>query len=601
MASFASVSCWWVSAALLFVLCCCYCCCTASLALSHSTVNTSLLSRADILTLLAPLSPRPLPSSATTTSHAFTSISAVTVASPTISSVSGCLLNVAGVTRGCNMSSYITITGSDFVFAGSDRSMLVIDNRVNCSLFSRNFLSSSLIVASLCAYYYPTNVSMSLAVQLGSTLTAAIPAALTFTNNAPIITSVTGCNIGPYNSCNNAQPNRLTIHGYNFLSTPAYPHLFVILDRLLPCTTLPSTITYNRYECVLSSFVWTQVPPASMTFSVVAWVLYPNWVDEVLESVLNDAISFVQLPVSPVSSSSSSSSSGGGGVSRTVPFVRRVSGCVDEGDWTLECPVQTSIDLTIYGLNFQRAALTITIGDDDTAIGAACSTIRVSTDEQLRCTFDTEHVRMWQRALLDVRVNSSLGSSTFPTSIAVSDMVVPPFITAVSGCSDGSGQTRDCTLMSEVRLAGSHFPRWLAPSLIIAGQLELPCQWKSSEVWVSCLLDDHRVDELPKGQLLPIQVRFGNRLSDSVNALAMRNSPPPPPLPSSSTGRPADVIVSDDLQSVKVTLFVLSVLALVAILAGIGVWSVGLWSAHRRAFVSANGQAAVDMRHVLLH
>lgn len=283
----------------------------------------------------------------------------------------------------------------------------------------------------------------------------------------------------------------------------------------------------------------------------------------------------------------------------------RVSGCVDVGEWTVECPLHTALDLTMYGLNFQRTALDITVGDHN--IATACSTIRVSTDEQLRCTFNTSNILpSMRRSALSVSLNSSLGSFVLPTSVAVSDEVIPPSVAAVSGCIDEGRQTRDCTQSSELRLTGHHFPRWLPPTLVIAGVVSLPCQWRGTEAGlVYCSLDDNRVNDLPTTQLLPVQLRFDDRTSDAVAGLAMRgNSPPPPPSSavSSSTGGGGDgVVVVDDLQSVKVSLFVLCVVALVALVGGAVVWGVGLWTAHRRAFVSANGQAAVDMRQVLLH
>ena len=325
----------------------------------------------------------------------------------------------------------------------------------------------------------------------------------------------------------------------------------------------------------------------------------------------NAVLMAAAVPSSPSSNSSSSilSSSETGGGGRVVPFVSRVSGCVDDGSTTVDCPPSTTIDLTMYGRNFQRTALVITIldhsidGDNRTII--PCSTIRVSTDDLLRCTFNVGQLSYPRRQRFDVLVDSALGSSVFRDSLAVTDDIEQPVLTGVSGCSDNGAETRDCTTSSEVRLTGDHFPRWLSPSMLLSGYLEVPCQWKGEVGGVYCSLDHERVDQLPKGQLLPTQVCFSDHISLPVAGLSLLLSQPipPPALPtsSSSTAQPPPIVVSDDLESVKVTLFVLSVLALVAIMGGVAVWAVGWWMAHKRAFVSANGQAAVDMRRVLLH
>ena len=212
-------------------------------------------------------------------------------------------------------------------------------------------------------------------------------------------------------------------------------------------------------------------------------------------------------------------------IDREVPFVSRVSGCVDEADRTYECPIRTSLDLTMYGLNFQRAAVTITFTDGGTVV--PCTDVRVSTDERLRCHFNTGEVRPQRREMLSVVVNSSLGSSTFDAAVDVNEKVMQPTIVEASGCMDSGTQTQDCRSSSEVRLTGAHYPRWLTPSLIISGKLSLPCQWKG-EVWgVYCSLSDRRVDDLPTGQLLPVQVRFADdRISEPEYALAMYSNSP---------------------------------------------------------------------------
>ena len=300
-----------------------------------------------------------------------------------------------------------------------------------------------------------------------------------------------------------------------------------------------------------------------------------------------------------------SSTSNGGDTNPAVPYIYRVSGCVDEADRSAECPVAGTVVMTMYGRNFQRTALSITVVYPDYL--APCDTIRVSTDERLRCEFHVLGNLKDRRDMLDVFVNSSIGTSTFPKSVGVTAHAIPPSISSVSGCIDDGAQTRDCTMSSEVRLIGAHFPRWLLPSIILAGQLELPCQWKNEERAVCCSLDDNRIDELPKGHLLPVQIRFApDRISQPISALALRLPPPPPPpsQPTSSTGQSDSTGGAegrDELEPIKMTFFIVCVLALVAIVGGMVLWMVGLWSAHRRAFVSANGQAAVDMRQVILH
>jgi len=275
---------------------------------------------------------------------------------------------------------------------------------------------------------------------------------------------------------------------------------------------------------------------------------------------------------------------------------------VDDGHSTVECPTSL-VELTIYGLNFQRTALSIHFTDHD-AVNIACTEIRVSTDEQLRCTFDgADSHHQPRRRRLDVAVNSSLGYTTFAEAVEVDGAAYQPTITSVSGCVDSWAETRDCTQMSEVRLSGAHYPRWLPPTLVLPGQLELPCQWRGDIFGVYCSLNDVLVDSLPKGQLLPIQVRFDtDRLSPPQLLLAMRGAPSGPSNQQSSTGRPADPAVDrDELNCIKVTLFVACVLSLVAIVGGVAVWAAGLWMARQRSFVSAHGQAAVDTRQVLLH
>lgn len=606
------------------------CCISLACASAQQTYDISLLTSSlpDAPSSALPPPSPPLPSTTSRDALALTaafSTSSSSSAAPTITSVSGCLNDTGVVTRACTMSSVLTITGSDLVFNSSATTALVISGSgsgsggVSCPLSSQHFRSSSLIVAPLCPYYYPSVALLSLAVQLSSgVVTAPLQFALSFGNVGPVLSRVSGCSVPPYGSCNTLRPNRLTVTGSNFLSTPAFPRLYVVQTRpMLPCETVQSSITFTRFECVLNSFSWGGSGPLpSDPFSVVAYVQSPNWLESVIISnVLDGALSFVQYDASsssagggpgPTPSSTASepdpaSSSTGEEPGPAIPYARQVSGCVDDGDWTAECPVHTLIELTVYGLYFQRAPPSIVISNAQRA-AVPCTNVKIEADDTLRCDFNTSLIPLpLPAAMMDLNVISAQGTSVFPGSVGVTSVVELPLITMVRGCVDQGSTTRDCYFGSEVRIAGSHFPRWLEPHLIIGGQLQLACVWRGSEIWVFCPLDDSRVETLPKGQLLTVQVRFDERYSDTQLALSMRGTQPPTPAASSSSGQADGLEADDDLRGAKVTLFVFCVLALVAMLVGVGVWMMGVWTAHRRAFVSANAHAAVDMRQVLLH
>ena len=309
-------------------------------------------------------------------------------------------------------------------------------------------------------------------------------------------------------------------------------------------------------------------------------------------------------PDTPFTSLASSSS--GGRVDTSAPVLSRVSGCVDDDTRTGECPDRLYIDLTLYGRNFQRSPISVAVTGSDVEV--PCGPVRVSTDEQLRCAVDFASLPRERRQVLSARLDSPLGASTLVDAISVADELTQPQVTAVTGCIDtDDGHTRDCTLGAEVNVAGSHFPLWLPPLLIVDGWIELPCHWMAPSLnTVRCPLHNHRVTELPTGRPLPVQLVFSDeRRSPPVDALSMRSEQPRPPpsqpsrVSSSSTGR-VEELERDYLEPVSVLLFAVCVVALAAIVAGALVWAAGLWKAYRRAYVSAYGRAATTLHHELL-
>ena len=226
---------------------------TNSLTVSYNLTNTAppppLSSVFDHSTTHAlhstvPITP-PSPLSSATVTHELGS---------SIDTVRGCASNAGSGTSGCGIGSVLTITGSGF----STPAILEVAHYVNCTVAAQAVNSSTLITTPLCPYYWPQQQLFDLRIITNNTA-ATLPSAISFANTAPVLARITSttCTVPPYNGCDPAHTNYLTITGQQ----TAHTHTISTTNPLTvrSRSSLAHSLTHGL--CALISQVATSCPP----------------------------------------------------------------------------------------------------------------------------------------------------------------------------------------------------------------------------------------------------------------------------------------------------------------------------------------------------
>ena len=547
-------------------------------------------------------SPSPLSSSP------LSSPSSLLLAPVTVTSVSGCLVQSGQTSQQCNFSSPITVRGSGFTAP----SVISLNERINCT-FVTVLSSTQLLFYPACGVYWTRGQPYSLSVFANGTHSNLLPLALTFANTDPVLTAVTGCPASA--PCFIGQNTwRLTVSGSNFLEVPNF--LFLVIGNETRLMAWPDfalrSFTFTSFIAEfspISAVLWTQLfgAPLDPTKAVPVIIQVDPPQGAVVQSpILRNAVYLNADPNWRPPAPSSSSSTGP--APALPPTISAVVGCADfpSTGTTTECPYNSAaLYLTVFGSNFHTASITfIRLGND-----TACRNPTRDHPSRLSCLLPA--IAPTVAGALTLFVNTSAGLLSIPQAVSFSPTFTAPTVQMVSGCSTvGQGQsTRDCTRDNTLTITGSFFPRYLSDVVArLGGTIEVKCLWlELPEPSVVCPLYSVSMEQLFKGPNVPVLVklRFGtDRWSDEVQGFTILYAPPPPQSTGGgggNGGNGADVAGDDDLDAMKIALMVLMVISLSILTLATLVWGVTWWSAQRRAYVSRNGAAAVDMRQVLLH
>ena len=524
-----------------------------------------------------------------------------------VTSVYGCMRNLALGTLGCNITSVLTITGSGF----SPPAMLQIANNVNCTVPADAIKSSTRIVTQLCPYYYPQQSDMwDVRIFVNDVPSEPLTAAISFSNTAPLVTSVTSstCTVPPYNGCDFSQVNTFTVSGSNFLPPPLPPidfYFWLGAQEFQKCGTRVETLRLGRFECTLPPFNWPfpQLPSPSQKYGGLAVVIRADWRGEqAVSNYLSNIVSFNQRATS--SSSTGSSVNPG----NQPPAITRVSGCEDSFNNTRNCPYPwpTAITITIYGSNFRAysSSTRVSIGEQP------CTDPDYGQSDRLLCSWNTSGVNyvVTGTTPLTLSLNSSAGQIRVASAVNVNEAAAAtrPVIASVSGCqSYGVATTINCDRSMTLTIFGESFARYLPASLVVR-QHSIRCNFPDNDpLAIECPLRDADLSDVPRNAFVSVSLQLGDRVSDPVPYVSFAvDGPVPPPVGSSGAGGgdtgDAAATETDDLVGMKLALLSMMIISLIVLVVALGVWVTGWWLAHRRSYVSQHGQAAVDARQVLL-
>ena len=521
--------------------------------------------------------------------------------SSSIHTVSGCLRpTTVNGTRDCNLTSVLTITGDDFI---NTTGSLEIAYQVNCSLPAGAVHSPNLITTPICPYYYPQDTSFDVRLFSGNTSSAPFPSAISFHGTAPYITALNStCNVPPWNGCDPARNNYITVYGHNFLSAPAPPvSLYIWLDTFyIPCRTLH--ISFTRFICWLPAFTWNIQPPAPSTkYGVLAVVQNANWLREELQS------NFVPAVVSFHSSVPDSSSTGVQPPPGQLPTVSRVSGCEDSFINTRNCPwpYNAPIRLRLIGTRFTAflGSLSVWVHDQP------CPIIEPVGREYVDCSWDTNEVDWAEVGTtpMTVSLNSSAGWVNVSSAVSLNNVFANPTIESVGGCPISTYEqpkTAGCDRARTLTIYGDAFARYLPATLTIAYSTTVDCSFPLiNPLTIECPLQHAVLNGIVRNVYVPVQLHLGDRTSEPMPYVSFAPDGVVPVDSSSSTGRPASDSggpSADELVGMKLALLSMMIISLIILVVALAVWVTGWWLAHRRSYVSQYGRAAVDSQQVLL-
>ena len=533
-----------------------------------------------------------------------------------VTSFSGCPVQSGPYARECNFSAPITISGSGFVAP----STVTIEGRINCSATTRS--STTLLFPPTCFYWPPDTV---LTAQVTSNSSSSVfPGAVSFRNTVPTVTTVIGC--GASSPCYIGGPSTwtLSVRGSNFF-VPFSGTLSLLLwanarggilsssfDRLSPTQWVARMPAVSRTEWI-NYFGYDLTTATPLPVSVLAQQTWGGQPFDVVSTPWSSVYLYTQTPSSSSSTSAPRrvSSSSTSSVAPQPPSVTRVSGCCDNRLMnTEECPFEwEGLELTVWGSGFTQPSMPKELTFNNQSYSCAIKTLGA---DMLTCLMGPVPPQP-QPLLLALNFSTNLGRVLRPNALSFSSNVTAPQVLAVSGCEEnGSPATLNCQQSSTLTIRGVYFPRYVDHRYIylqLQDQLSVPCVWRQNDMTslpeLACSLTQVNLEPIYQGpsKYVRLNLRFSapgqpERISPDVELLTLKLTPQPP----TSTGSPhTEQALDDDLDSMKIALMALMVVSLSILTIATAVWGVTWWSAQRRAYVSRNGAAAVDMRQVLLH
>ena len=529
---------------------------------------------------------------------------------PVIYGIRGCV-DSGNTTTSCDVFDTLTIYGANFE---NTVAITIRSIRADVGLD----WSPSLITVQIPGYLFFPNQLLEVIVFRSDGAQSSPFAGVSIITIVPQISKVSGCRDVGVTTTGCRPFDNLTIFGVNFFyplrptneSAGIFPAIVYARDAnnsqsLLPC----SPISMNRTSLVCQLPYYRLNNPNNLN-SVQIWF-------ESFAAIGTNSFRGVTLADSPLTFSSSSSSTGGS--SAPTPQITRISGCEDFSSMTLNCPTKIdSLTLTMYGRDFflNFAHLTYGLVIDNTQIKAEFTFYPNYFPNYLTVEINPATLEALTKGkLLNVSLTWNLthsgdrGKFTTINAINITNERQLPIITSVTGCSDtfDKSRTENCHLGDWIRLTGKHFALYDEAFIYFtaAAPYDMTCTKRfeyPGDLW--CRLPQFLPHGIIAGSLLDITLayQFSRMITIFHQALSFERIPTP--RSSSSTGSASSGVVVDDgdgLDGMKYSLMILMLIALGILVIASAVYLTTWYHAQRRAFVSSNGSAAIDMRQVLLY
>ena len=531
-----------------------------------------------------------------------------------LSSLSGCPVQSGSSVRLCNFSSPITVRGSGFAAPSTITISGSIQGYAAAIPCSTVTLSNSSLLFPPACYYWPPDIVLNAQVTSNGSSTNSLTGAISFSGTSPTVSAVLGCPSSSPCFVGGSSTWLLTVRGSNFF-TPYNGSLSLMLwgnergyapsigIERQTATQIVARMAPIDDEGWFRFFGYHLNGAQTLPVSVLA----NQWWGTVTYNPYSYPVSGVHLYTQRPSSSSSSSPA-----PPQPPTVVRVSGCSDErlSRNTGECPFAwEGLELTVWGSGFTQPGMPSHILFGNASY--LCTIDDYRQGDMLKCRMKAVSVQPTPVSM-QLNLSSSFGPVLRANALTFTSNFTAPVIDAVSGCHDIIPTTVNCLQTSILTIRGEHFPRYVEDRYIqlqLGDLLSVPCVWRPADEAtlpeLACPLSQTNLEPIYQGpnKYVKVRLRFNapgqpERASEDVEMVGLNLAPQPP----QSTGASnPDAAVDDDLDSMKIALMALMVVSLSILTIATLVWGVTWWSAQRRAYVSRNGAAAVDMRQVLLH
>eukprot|EP01012_Entosiphon_sulcatum_P051097 TRINITY_DN7013_c0_g1_i3.p1 TRINITY_DN7013_c0_g1~~TRINITY_DN7013_c0_g1_i3.p1 ORF type:complete len:4070 (-),score=286.73 TRINITY_DN7013_c0_g1_i3:31-12240(-) len=356
-------------------------------------------------------------------------------ATPVIGTISGCV-DQGSVTTKCSSGTKIFISGSGF---GSSGATVYVGSALCASVthLSADILLSCILPAG--SGTQPVVVTTAAGVS-----SAAVSNAISYVQAGtfPSISSISGCAdvASITTSCPTAGGVLLTVNGYNFGSAGAS-----VTVGGAACINVKYVVTGSQITCTL---------PAGSDTQIVVVTDSQNTTSQEKDKV----VSYVS----------------------TLPTISSVSGCVNVGVSTTQCPADGGIFLTINGNNFGQQGATVTVGMQ------ACTPVLHSiANVQLICALPAGN------STLPVIVRTSSGKVSAESDRLVAYAAAFPSITGVSGCVNVASVTTQCPLTGGVPITiTGNFPLGTSLNTVVSvgNQACVPVSYVLPGAQLTCTL-----------------------------------------------------------------------------------------------------------------